>query len=158
MHIGVRDILSESVGYSRAYKITGERPDLEHVRLTRDIEGEITISRLDSGLLVQGNLNSELELVCDRCLSTFTRPTHVRFKQLYAEQPVDEELPIVDHQIDLAPMSEQEFLLDLPIKLLHSPDCTGIPDVGTKYTKEDTGTSLKHQARITKGTPPRGRT
>jgi uncharacterized metal-binding protein YceD (DUF177 family) len=158
MHINVRDILSESVGYSRAYKISGERPSLEHVRLTKDIEGEITISRLDSGLLVQGSLASELELNCDRCLSTFTRPTRVRFKQLYAKEPVDDEMPITDQSIDLAPLAEQEFLLDLPIKLLHDPNCPGITDAPAKYTKEDNGNRLLDQARITKGNSPRGRT
>ncbi|MDF2461177.1 MAG: hypothetical protein K0S68_580 [Candidatus Saccharibacteria bacterium] len=158
MHINVRDILSESVGYSRAYKISGERPNLESLELTRDIEGEITISRIDSGLLTQGHLESELELVCDRCLSTFTRPTSVRFQQLFAEEPGDEELPIVDESIDLALLAEQEFLLDLPIKLLHAPDCPGIPDAAGKYTKEDSGTRLQDQARIKKGNPPRGRT
>lgn len=155
MHINVRDILAESVGYSRAYKITGERPDLESVRLTKDIEGEITISRLDTGLLVQGQLASELELVCDRCLSTFTRPTTVHFKQLFAEEPGDEELPITDESIDLGQLAEQEFVLDLPIKLLHAEDCPGI--AGEKYTKVDSGTRLQDQARITKGNQ-RGRT
>jgi uncharacterized metal-binding protein YceD (DUF177 family) len=157
MHINVRDLLAESVGYSRVYKISGERPHLETVRLTRDVEGEITISRLDSGLLVQGHLASELELVCDRCLSTFNRPTKVSFKQLYAEAPTDDDLPIIDDSIDLAPLAGQEFLLDLPIKLLHSADCQGIAASGEKYTKEDSGNRLQDQARITKGTK-RGRT
>ncbi len=158
MHINVRDILTEAVGYSRAYKISGERPHLEAVQLTTDIEGEITISHLDSGLLVQGHLASELELVCDRCLGTFSRPTKVRFKQLYARKPVDDELPIVDGHIDLAPLAEQEFLLDLPIKILHSEDCQGIASAADKYTKGDSGTRLQDQARITKGTNQRGRT
>jgi uncharacterized protein len=158
MHINVRDILAESVGYSRSYKISGERPHLEATRLTKDIEGEIIISRLDSGLLVQGQLASELELVCDRCLRTFTRPTKVHFKQLYAEVPGDDELPIIDDTIDLAQLAEQEFTLDLPIKILHSEDCQGIESAAGKYTKVDKGIRLQDQARITKGNTSRGRT
>jgi uncharacterized protein len=157
MHINVRDILAESVGYSRTYKISGERPALEAAQLTQDIEGEITISRLDSGLLVQGHLASELELVCDRCLSTFNRPTKVTVHQLFTEEPKDDEMPIVDDNIDLAPLAEQEFLLDLPIKILHSEDCKGIETATGQYTKEDSVTRLQDQARITKGTK-RGRT
>src|SRR6185437_2610982 len=94
MHVNVRDILAESVGYSRAYKITGERPELEQARLTRDVEGEITISRLELGLLVKGRLSTEIELVCDRCLRTFARPTTVKFQQLFSEIPGDDEMPI----------------------------------------------------------------
>jgi uncharacterized metal-binding protein YceD (DUF177 family) len=157
MHINVRDILAEAVGYSRAYKITGERPTLESVRLAKDIEGEVTISRLDSGLLARGQVSTEIELVCHRCLRTFTRPTTVKFEQLFAEDPGDDELPIIDRTIDLAPLIEQEILLSLPIKILHAENCQGVENA-TEYTKEDEGIRLKNQARITKGNHPRGRT
>jgi uncharacterized protein len=152
MHINVRDILVESVGYSRAYKITGERPKLENVRLKADIEGETTISKLEAGLLVRGSVSTEIELECDRCLRTFTRPITVTFSQLFAEHPGDDELPVVDGIIDLAPLAEQEILLHLPIKILHDPHCRGIENAAGKYTKGDTSTSLRSQARITKGT------
>ena len=157
MHVDVRDLLAESVGYSRAYKITGERPPLEQVKLTKDVEGEITVSRIDMGLLVQGKLATEVELVCDRCLRTFARPAKVHFQQLFAEVPTDDEMPIVDGLIDLAPLLEQEIVLGLPIKILHAEDCPGIEHAAKQYTKEDSGTRLQDQARITKGTK-RGRT
>jgi len=157
MHVNVRDILAESVGYSRAYKITGERPELEQAKLTRDVEGEITISRLELGLLVKGRLSTEIELVCDRCLRTFARPTTVKFQQLFSEIPGDDEMPIIDGEIDLAPSLEQEIFLDLPIKILHDENCQGVDSAAGKYTKVDAGTRLQDQARITKGTK-RGRT
>lgn len=156
MHINVRDFLSESVGFSRAYKIAGERPKLETVQLTKDIEGELTITRLEVALLVKGHFETETSQVCDRCLRTFSRPTKVKFEQFYAEAPGDDEMPIIDDEIDLAPVVEQEILLDLPIKLLHSPDCQG-ETAASKYTKVDVTSRLKDQARITKGTK-RGRT
>jgi uncharacterized metal-binding protein YceD (DUF177 family) len=158
MHINVRDILVESVGYSRSYKISGERPDLDGVRLTRDIEGEITISRLDSSLLVRGQISTEIELECHRCLSTFSRPTRVNLAQEYAEDPGDEQMPIVDGEIDLAPLIAEEIILDIPLKVLDRPDCPGIQDAPEQYTKkEDTDTRIAARARITKGTH-RGRT
>jgi uncharacterized metal-binding protein YceD (DUF177 family) len=157
MHINVRDILVESVGYSRAYKITGERPDLATVRLTSGIEGEITISKLEAGLLVRGSVSTEIELTCDRCLRTFTRPIRVSFSQLFSENPSDDDMLIEDDEIDLAPLVEQEVILALPIKILHDPNCPGIENAPEKYTKEDISTSLKTKARITKG-PKRGRT
>jgi uncharacterized metal-binding protein YceD (DUF177 family) len=156
MHVNVRDILAEAVGYSRSYKITGERPQLEAIRLTKDIGGEVTISRLDSSLLVRGHLQTEIELVCHRCLRTFTRPVSIRLEQLYAENPGDDEMPIVDREIDLAPLAEQEIQLSLPIKILHADDCRGIENAPESYTSHE-GNSLKNQARITKGTQ-RGRT
>jgi uncharacterized metal-binding protein YceD (DUF177 family) len=156
MHINVRDFLSESVGFSRAFKITGERPELETIQLTKDVEGELTITRLESALLVKGHFETETSQVCDRCLRTFSRPSKVRFEQFFAESPGDDEMPITDNEIDLAPLVEQEILLDLPIKLLHSPDCQG-EKAASKYTNVDATSRLKDQARITKGTK-RGRT
>jgi uncharacterized protein len=151
MHINVRDILAESVGHSRAYKITGERPELEGIRLTRDIEGEITISRLDTGLLVRGHISTEIELECHRCLRTFDRPVEVNFSQLFTQAPDADEFPVEDDTIDLAPLLAQEIIVSLPIKILCKPDCKGIENISEKYTKEDTTGDLKHQARITKG-------
>ncbi len=158
MHINVRDILVESVGYNRTYKVSGERPDLNEIRLTQDIEGEITISRLEDHLLVRGRLGTEIELECHRCLSTFTRPVRINLRQEFAETPHDDQMLIADGTIDIAPLAEQEIILSLPIKILCRPDCPGIEGAAGKYTKaEDSSARLGSKARITKGTT-RGRT
>lgn len=152
MHINVRDILAESVGYSRAYKITGEHPNLEAVRLATDIAGEISISRLDASLLIRGHVITEIELECHRCLRTFTRPTKVNISQEFAVDPSDDQLPIADDVIDLAPSIEQEIILNLPIKVLCRPDCPGLAGIEGKYNKsEDISVRLASRARITKG-------
>jgi uncharacterized protein len=157
VQIDVRDILSEGVGFSREYKIEGEWPNLESVRLTKPIEGEISISRLDSGLLTKGKVATAVELECHRCLSTFSRPVETRFKQLFSQTPDDDEMPIKHAKIDLAPLIEQEIILSLPIKILCKPDCEGIETAVDKYTKVETSARLGDQAHIMKGTK-RGRT
>ena len=166
MHINVRDFLAETVGYNRTYTITGERPQLESVIITADVGGEITISKLESAsLLVQGRLATEVQLECHRCLRTFSRPVRVNFKQIYAEQPEDDNLPIVGQEIDVAPLLEQEIILSLPIKILDRPDCPGLqmPDSQADVPAEP-DTSLRARAHITKfdsskkkGNPSHGR-
>ena len=156
MQISVRDILVESVGYSRAYKITGEKPDLETVLLTSPLDGELSIARLDGGVLVRGHVKGSVELECHRCLRTFERPFELNLSQLFAADPGDDEMPIIDDLIDLAPLVEQEIVLSLPIKILCRPDCQGIENAGVKYTR-DNPARLGDQARITKGNK-RGRT
>jgi uncharacterized protein len=152
MHINVSDILIESVGFSRNYSITGERPTLEEIVLTEDIHGEISVARIEDSLLVRGSASTEVQLECHRCLSTFNRPVKVRFKQEYAGKPVDDQMPIVDGIIDLAPLIEQEIILNLPIKILCRPDCPGITDAGADYINHpDQPRRLSDQARITKG-------
>jgi uncharacterized metal-binding protein YceD (DUF177 family) len=159
MHINVQDILAEEVGYRRTYTIASERPSLESVKLTQDLEGEITISRLETGLVVTGAIATEIELECHRCLSTFTRQMNIDFKQVYAPKPKleEEEMPITDGAIDLLPLVEQEILVRLPIKVLCRPDCPGVPGAETEYTSHTTSSRIGDKARITKGTQ-RGRT
>ena len=135
MQIDVRDILAESVGYTRTYKISDERPHLETVRLTKDIEGDVTLSRTEAGLLAQGRLSTEIELECHRCLRTFTRPVAVAFEQRFGQKPRDDELPITARSIELATVAEQEILLSLPIKILDRADCPGIRTEHVKYSK-----------------------
>jgi uncharacterized metal-binding protein YceD (DUF177 family) len=152
MHVNVRDILFQEVGFSQAFTISGERPKFQDVKLTEDLEGEFRIDRLDDSLMVRGNASSALELECHRCLRTFTHPMRIRFQQIFKELPADDELPIETGVIDLAPMLEQEFLLALPIKILHAPDCPGIrtdSDGGAASGKR----SVRNIARITKRNP-----
>jgi uncharacterized metal-binding protein YceD (DUF177 family) len=153
MHINVRDILVESVGYSRIYKISGERPELEGVRIAQDIQGEIQIARLDTSLLVTGLLSTEIELECQRCLRTFTRPIQFKLAQEFAVAPVDDQMLITeDDTIDIALLAEQEIILSTPLKILDRPDCPGIEGAAEKYTKvESISTRISDRARITKG-------
>lgn len=152
MHINVRDILAESIGHSRTYKVEGENPHLESVVLTREVNGDITLSRLEGmSLLAGGYLTTEIELECHRCLRTFTRPLSVKFRQVFAEKPTEDTMPIVGQEIDLAPLLEQELILNLPIKILDRPDCPGIELPQDSITTQGPGTSIKDRAHITKG-------
>lgn len=151
MHINVREFLAEDVGYRRTFAITGERPALTGVKLAADIEGEVTISRLDDGLLVQGTISTELDLVCDRCLHSFTRPNRISFDRIYRAKPVDDDLPIVGETIDLAPLIDQELVINQPIKQLHSPDCPGITTQTDTSATAAPSLRVGDRARITKG-------
>lgn len=151
MHINVRDFLAESSGYSRSYTITGERPVLEGVILVEDITGDITVAKLEAAsVLVQGKLNTAVQLECHRCLRTFTRPVQVNLKQIFAVKPGDEEMPIVNREIDLAPLIGQEIILSLPIKLLDRPDCPGLLPKDSSTDASPAPGSLKSRARIIK--------
>lgn len=151
MHVNVQEFLREDVGYRRSFAITGERLSFDALKLTKDIDGEIQISRLDDGLLVNGTITTELELVCDRCLRSFTRPARISFDRIYRDKPEDDDdLPIKADSIDLSPLIEQELVLAQPIKQLDRPDCPGIV---TKSDDKASAPSMRvaDRARITKG-------
>lgn len=145
MHISVRDILAEELGFHRTFAIQGERPELANVILTKPIDGEATLTKTQTGIMVRGWIQTEIELECHRCLSTFRHPVKLNFRQTFEERPGDDDLPIEAGKIDLAPSLEQEILVSLPIKLICSQDCTGVPGSDAYQPKHQ---SLKDQARI----------
>ena len=151
MYVNVQDFLAADVGYRRSFEIAGEKPDMPGLNLTAPIDGEVTISRLDDGVLVNGTIRTGLEHVCDRCLRSFTRPERINFDRVFRDTPEDDELPIEKDSINLAVLIEQELILAQPIKQLDRRDCPGVeapidttPQVAPSYRIGD-------RARITKG-------
>jgi len=152
MHINVRDILAKELGHSQTFTITDERPEFDQVTLISPVAGEVKISRLDNGLIISGRVSCQIELECHRCLRSFVRPVNVRFEQLFTEKPVDDEMPIDENDnIDLAPLLQQEILLNLPIKILCRRDCPGVEDAPRNLISDGPDHSLGTNARITKG-------
>ena len=152
MHINVRDILVKELGHSQTFTITDERPEFDQLTLTKPVSGEVKISRLDTGLVVSGRVSCHIELECHRCLRSFARPVNVKFEQLFSEKPIDDEMPIDElDSIDLAPLLQQEILLNLPIKILCRRDCPGVEDAPQDLISDGPDHSLGTNARITKG-------
>jgi uncharacterized protein len=152
MHVNVREFLAEDVGYRQAFAVSGERPDLEGLTLASDLSGEFILSRLDDSLHVQGNVETVLDLVCDRCLRSFTRPVRVPFERIYRVHPIDDDLPIEGNTIDLMPLIWQELTVVQPIKqLCGRPDCTKLDTSSDDDSDSDNNLRLGDRARITKG-------
>ncbi len=136
MHIHVRDLLAEETGHNRTFAIEGEQPKTLSLVLTQPVNGEVTVTKLgDKQLTVNGRIATQLQLECHRCLRSYTSDVEADFEQIYAVSPSEDELPITDEQIDLAPLIEQELVLRQPIKLLCQVDCVGIPGAEEYLTK-----------------------
>jgi uncharacterized protein len=136
MHINVVDLLTEEIGYNRTFAIEGEQPTMLSLELTQPVSGEITITKLEGRrLVITGSIDTQMQLECHRCLRSYIADLEIDFKQNYSEHPELDELPIIDGRIDLAPLIEQELIVNLPIKLLCEVDCIGIPGVEEYLTK-----------------------
>jgi uncharacterized protein len=128
MHLNVSDLLVKELGYSHDYQIMDEHPPMLSLTLTKPVNGVVTVTKLEGDSLdVKGRVSTQLELECHRCLRSYTSATEIRFHQVFASRPADDELPISGDLIDLAPLIEQELIVSLPIKLLCQPDCPGVP-------------------------------
>jgi uncharacterized protein len=137
MHIKVNDILAQDVGYQKSFEIADEAPELDGLQLAEDLNGNISISRLDDSLLARGQVATSIELECHRCLRAFQYPVQVNLSGEFSFKPpadADDQWPITkDYSIDVAPLIRQELLLRIPLKQLCEPDCPGLcPDCGLR--------------------------
>jgi uncharacterized protein len=99
---------------------------------------------------VVGNVRTELELPCSRCLEPFRLPVDQAFDLRYhpqAEASTDPEIEVAeedletsfyrDEQIDLNELLREQFYLALPMKPLCREDCKGLcPHCGTNLNTE----------------------
>ena len=100
-------------------------------------------------VLVNGQVETEAELECSRCLKTYKIPLAVKIDEEFSRQPPElksgggielrEEdfvYPIEkDNTIDLTEVLRQNLLLAVPMKTLCSPDCQGIAKAQKKGEK-----------------------
>jgi uncharacterized protein len=127
MHIKVSDILARDVGYRTSFKIAGERPQLQEVALLSDITGELSLTRLQDGLMSSGSFSTSIELECHRCLSAFAYSITAGLGGEFASTPTADQWPIAqDETVDFAPLVRQELIVSTPLKQLCKPDCGGI--------------------------------
>jgi uncharacterized protein len=103
------------------------------------LQGKVTLTRTDRGILVKGVLNTEVELTCSRCLKPFPCPLNFKIEEEYfptvdvvsgAPLPVPDEVGCFtiddNHELDLTEAVHQYALLAVPMKPLCRQDCAGL--------------------------------
>jgi uncharacterized protein len=145
MQINVAQLLKEPVGAKRSYYLdesTGENNE-DHV------EGEVTLTRTNKGILVTGKLNAYIQGTCSRCLGpACVRPVLDIEDEYYpvidiysgADVKLDTDALTIDHNhiLDLDEAIRQYIITATPTKLLCKPDCPGIcPVCGQEFAKGD---------------------
>jgi uncharacterized protein len=137
MQMNVSQLLKEYIGSTRNYKVdeTADFSDEKDIR----VRGDIRLTRTDKGILAQGKLQTEIELTCSRCLSTFNCPLTLNIEEEYfptmdvltgASLPLPEEpgsFTIDEHHIiDLTEAIRQYIMLVMPMKPLCDEGCAGL--------------------------------
>jgi uncharacterized protein len=149
MQINVSQLLQEPIGASRDYEISGE-VDVAGDGNCREASGKVRLLRTHRGILVRAELNTEIELVCSRCLRPFRYPVTLKIEEEYipvvdvvsgAPLPASEEpgsFVIDEHNvIDLTEAIRQYALLAVPMKPLCKEDCAGLcPVCGNNMNQE----------------------
>lgn len=138
LRFNVAGLLKAPVGSTREYRIHAELPSLDEYTLTQPIEGTVRLIRAPDRLLVQGQLTTEVELECSRCLERFRLPVTITLNEeffpsvdivtgLPLPEPSDEMAFTISevHEIDLTEAVRQNLLVELPMQPLCRERCRG---------------------------------
>ncbi len=118
-------------------------PDLTLV----DIQGKISISVTEDGVVADGKLAALTQLACSRCLKDYWQPLKINFAEMFTAHPAgnpgdelgEQPLP-ADGSIDLTPIIRDYATLDIPLHQLCAEDCKGLcPVCGMDRNQEDCG-------------------
>jgi uncharacterized protein len=142
-------LLKERVGATRRlpvetpllalYSEDGDRVE------AHDLKGEVKVTRLTDGLLVQGDIEAQVALECSRCLDDFLLPVDASLEEQFqpsidiesghpikrAEFDLDDNIFMLDpnHLMDLTEPIRQALLVALPMRPLCREDCKGLCSV-----------------------------
>ena len=135
--VNVAQLLKEPVGSSQSHDISG----IIEGEVEGSVEGKVKLTRTNRGVLAQGKLTVEVDLICSRCLDTFLSPIGFTVEEEFLAtvdvssglaRSLSEESEgfniDVDNILDLGELIRQYTLLNLPMKPLCRPDCTGIKE------------------------------
>jgi uncharacterized protein len=142
--INVAQLLKQAVGATRRYAIDIDELALDDEHRAHNIRGQLRLTRMGSGLLAQGSASGQVELVCVRCLDTYTADVEVTLEDEFrptiditsgagldqrSDRPgeVDFFLLTENHELDLAEPLRQAFWLAVPMMPICRTDCAGIP-------------------------------
>jgi len=148
-HVGAVRYLPVETSALSLYDDDGNHMD------ARNLVGEVKVTRLGDGLLVQGDIRADVDLRCSRCLDDITVPVDARLEEQFKptvdvetgraikheEQEEDDAFTIDNvHQMDMSEPIRQALLVALPMRPLCRENCRGLcPVCGANRNNTDCG-------------------
>ena len=140
--------------------IDGAEPELIDIPLAGPALWRASISNVGPDeFWLSGRIKGTALLECARCLEPTPVPVEAKLEGLLRYDPkvkqahveIDEEdqdvLLFSDPAIDLSPFLSEAFNIELPLTVLHSPDCKGLcQECGTNLNQLEAGTCAANKA------------
>ena len=133
LSLDVHHLLAEPIGTALEFHIGEGQQWLGDDLVVAFLRGEIELLRTDYGLFAQGEIVTQLQIQCVRCLAPISYPLTIHLADQFARNPRlldqdrDSVFPILGKgTIDLVPPLREHILLDLPLHPLCRPDCRGL--------------------------------
>ncbi|MCD6600358.1 MAG: DUF177 domain-containing protein [Dehalococcoidia bacterium] len=135
--VSMAQLLREPVGSSHSYHADEVVEDNSN-----SVQGEITLIHGGQRILLRAELTVNVELTCSRCLEDFIYPVNLHIEEgLVPTTNIPNDLPLSEesteftidnhNMLDLGEIIRQYTLLNLPMKPICQPNCTGIKEVSS---------------------------
>jgi uncharacterized protein len=131
LKFNIAELLEEPIGSQMSFDV-----DETQQRLTEDLcidfaRGAVEFTRTDKGISGKGQIHSQVQLECARCLETFPQPVDFRLEAQFGLPPIEPQgeliFPIGANGIlDLTKALREQILLALPMQPLCRADCKGL--------------------------------
>lgn len=140
LRVNVGFLLNQPYGSSRdihfEYPELAFSPDFS----VTNFHGVVRFNRAVQGILVEADFEAQVPGVCVRCLTDCMSTLHCEYQELYAfsrDDMTESALLLPDDAtIDLAYLTAEYLLIEIPISPLCSPDCKGLcPECGTDLNR-----------------------
>src|SRR5262245_26822109 len=101
----------------------------EMIQLTKTLDYDLEVEKVEHSLLVQGTLKLQLHCQCVRCLQPFDY--NLELKHWVAHLPLEGEdaVPVVNDCVDLTAYIREDILLEFPQHPLCNQECRGLPEL-----------------------------
>ena len=113
----------------------------EYAPVPDRVPAELTITKATSGSVFELDFRASLHGPCFRCLRDTVLDQSIYAREYHANEPAgDEELRspyVAEDTLDLSAWARDALSLELPDKILHSPDCAGLCPVCGKDLNEE---------------------
>jgi len=139
--LNVAQLLQETTGASRSYRLSLDWFALDTDLMARDVTGDLKLMRVTTGLMLSGQIKGTALIECVGCLEIYEQPFETEVEQEYrsiydvamgsvdVEEQTDFESEIGEiddvNEIDLAEPLRQYAILALPMRPDCGPDCPG---------------------------------
>src|ERR1043165_4240938 len=109
----------------------------EVVQAKEPLRYKVEVDKQDRNLLVSGELHTNLDCQCVRCLKAFKYPLELKPYHLYVPLEGEDAAPVVNDLVDLTPFFREDTLLAFPQHPLCSEDCAGLPNASGSKAGSD---------------------
>jgi uncharacterized protein len=143
MKFNLASLLEEPAGSKMSFGIDEAQQELAEDVRADFVRGTIEFTRTNRGILAEGQLHSQVQLECARCLKTFSQPLDLHLEAQFGSPPIKPQgeaiFPIgVKGILDLTEALREYILLYLPMRPLCKPDCRGLCVECGKSLSEET--------------------